>query len=76
MGSGQCNVKAYNRRDLAALKLANGRSAEAFWFLSPELDGDEAPDAAEHFDARDAGWTKVALEPMARHRGEEQAAAA
>jgi glutathione-independent formaldehyde dehydrogenase len=60
MGSGQANVKAYNRqlRDL----IAAGR-AEPSFLVSHELPLADAPDAYAHFDARDDGWTKVVLKP-------------
>jgi glutathione-independent formaldehyde dehydrogenase len=47
VGTGQCNVKAYNRR------------------LGHELPLAEAPDAYNHFDNRDDGWTKVVVKPAA-----------
>ena len=58
MGSGQCPVKKYNRplRDL----IAAGK-AKPSWIVSHELTLDQAPEAYEHFDARDQGWTKVVL---------------
>jgi glutathione-independent formaldehyde dehydrogenase len=60
MGSGQCNVKAYNRylRDLIATGVA-----EPSFLVSHELALDEAPSAYRHFDERDEGWTKVVLHP-------------
>jgi glutathione-independent formaldehyde dehydrogenase len=60
MGSGQANVKAYNRqlRDL----IAAGRATPSF-LVSHEVGLDEAPNAYAHFDARDQGWTKVVLHP-------------
>jgi glutathione-independent formaldehyde dehydrogenase len=60
MGSGQANVKAYNRqlRDL----IAAGKAQPSF-LTSHELPLTEAPDAYRHFDARDDGWTKVVLKP-------------
>jgi glutathione-independent formaldehyde dehydrogenase len=73
MGSGQCNVKAYNR-DLAAL-IANGKAKPSF-LVSHELSLDEAADAYEHFDARDAGWTKVVLKPGATQKVKTKSAAA
>lgn len=60
MGTGQANVKAYNRqlRDLiAADKVHPGA------LVSHELPLDQAPDAYRHFDDRDRGWTKVLLHP-------------
>jgi glutathione-independent formaldehyde dehydrogenase len=60
MGSGQAPVKKYNRRlrDL----IASGKATPS-WIVSHELSLDEAPDAYEHFDNRDDGWTKVVLHP-------------
>jgi glutathione-independent formaldehyde dehydrogenase len=60
MGSGQANVKAYNRqlRDL----IAAGR-AEPSFVVSHEVDLDDAVDAYRRFDAREDGWTKVILHP-------------
>ncbi|HET7490115.1 MAG TPA: glutathione-independent formaldehyde dehydrogenase [Acidimicrobiales bacterium] len=60
LASGQCPVKKYNRRlrDL----IAAGK-AKPSWIVSHELPLDQAPDAYEHFDARDEGWTKVVLKP-------------
>jgi glutathione-independent formaldehyde dehydrogenase len=62
IGSGQANVKAYNRelRDL----VAEGKAKPSF-VVSHELPLQEAPDAYRHFDARDNGWTKVVLRPSA-----------
>ncbi|HEX4339964.1 MAG TPA: glutathione-independent formaldehyde dehydrogenase [Polyangiaceae bacterium] len=58
MGSGQANVKAYNRelRDLIHM----GRAKPSF-LISHRLGLDAAPDAYAHFDARHDGWTKVVL---------------
>ncbi len=53
-------VKAYNRY-LCAL-IEDGKAAPSF-IVSHELPLDEAPNAYEHFDARDNGWTKVVLKP-------------
>lgn len=60
LGTGQANVKAYNRRlrDL----IHTGRAKPSF-ILSHTLPLSEAPDAYKHFDARDDGWTKVLLKP-------------
>jgi glutathione-independent formaldehyde dehydrogenase len=62
MGTGQCNVKAYNRRlrDLIHFEKANPSI-----IVSHELSLIEAPDAYKHFDNRDKGWTKVVLHPHA-----------
>src|ERR1700744_1639009 len=61
MGTGQANVKHYNRelRDL----IHEGR-ANPSWIISHELPLSEASSAYEHFDARDEGWTKVVLKPQ------------
>lgn len=58
VGTGQCNVKAYNRelRDL----ICAGRAKPSF-IVSHRLGLDAAPDAYAHFDAREDGWTKVIL---------------
>jgi threonine dehydrogenase-like Zn-dependent dehydrogenase len=60
VGTGQCNVKAYNRqlRDL----IHAGRAKPSF-IVSHELKLEQAPDAYQHFDGRDHGWTKVILHP-------------
>lgn len=57
---GQCPVKAYNRqlRDL----IHAGRAKPSF-IVSHELNLEQAPDAYQHFDVRDHGWTKVVLHP-------------
>jgi glutathione-independent formaldehyde dehydrogenase len=59
-GTGQANVKAYNRnlRDL----IASGH-AEPSFIVSHELPLANAPEAYQHFDNRDDGWTKVILKP-------------
>jgi len=60
MATGQANVKAYNRklRDLIAADIA-----KPSFIISHELPLAQAPQAYKHFDARDAGWTKVVLKP-------------
>jgi len=62
LGTGQANVKAYNRRlrDL----IAAGRANPSF-IVSHELPLSRAPEAYMHFDRRDEGWTKVVLKPAA-----------
>jgi threonine dehydrogenase-like Zn-dependent dehydrogenase len=60
MGSGQCNVKAYNRR---LRELIAAGKAEPSFVVSHSLSLDEGPDAYRHFDQRDEGWTKVVLHP-------------
>jgi glutathione-independent formaldehyde dehydrogenase len=62
IGSGQAPVKAYNR--LLCELIAVGKAQPSF-LVSHELPLDEAPDAYRHFDARDDGWTKVVLRPVA-----------
>lgn len=72
MGTGQCNVKAYNRylRDLI-----HQDRARPSWIISHELPLDDAPDGYKHFDARERGWTKVILHPGVKrktvHKAEE-----
>lgn len=60
VGTGQCNVKAYNRqlRDLISV----GRAKPSF-IVSHQLPLDQAPDAYRNFDERNDGWTKVILHP-------------
>ncbi|EYT78177.1 MULTISPECIES: glutathione-independent formaldehyde dehydrogenase [unclassified Streptomyces] len=60
MGTGQCNVKQYNRqlRDL----IIAGRARPSF-VVSHELPLDRAPQAYEKFDQRVEGYTKVVLHP-------------
>jgi glutathione-independent formaldehyde dehydrogenase len=60
IGSGQCPVKRYNRqlRDL----IIHDRATPSI-IVSHELNLAEAPDAYQHFDRRDDGWTKVLLHP-------------
>ena len=62
MGTGQAPVKAYNRY---LCKLIEEGRAKPSFIVSHELSLDEAPDAYEHFDCRDDGWTKVVLKPEA-----------
>ncbi len=65
LGTGQCPVKKYNRRlrDLIAAD-----KAKPSWIVSHELGLDEGPDAYQHFDSRDDGWTKVVLHPNGFHK--------
>jgi glutathione-independent formaldehyde dehydrogenase len=60
MGSGQTNVKAYNRR-LCRL-IHEGRAKPSF-IVSHRLPLEKAPEAYERFDKREKGWTKVMLQP-------------
>ena len=58
MGTGQCNVKLYNRhlRDL----IHAGRAKPSF-IVSHELPLERAAEGYQHFDRREPGWTKVVL---------------
>ncbi|HET6635183.1 MAG TPA: glutathione-independent formaldehyde dehydrogenase [Streptomyces sp.] len=60
MGTGQANVKAYNRqlRDM----IIAGR-AEPSFVVSQRLPLTDAPEAYQRFDKREDGWTKVLLKP-------------
>lgn len=60
MGTGQCNVKKYNRylRDM----IISGRAKPSF-VVSHEIKLDEAPVAYEKFDKRVEGYTKVVIHP-------------
>jgi glutathione-independent formaldehyde dehydrogenase len=62
LGTGQANVKDYNRklRDL----IHHGKATPSV-IISHELSLAEAPEAYKHFDNRDEGWTKVILRPAA-----------
>ena len=62
MGTGQADVKAYNRqlRDL----IIAGR-AEPSFVVSKRVPLEEAPDAYARFDKREDGYTKVVLDPAA-----------
>ena len=60
MGTGQADVKAYNRqlRDL----IIDGRARPSF-VVSKELPLSDAPDAYARFDKREEGYSKVVLRP-------------
>lgn len=60
IGTGQCNVKRYNRqlRDM----ITAGRANPSF-VVSHELSLSEAPEAYRKFDQRIEGYTKVVLHP-------------
>ncbi|KAM0722595.1 hypothetical protein Q7P37_002036 [Cladosporium fusiforme] len=60
LGTGQCNVKAYNRylRDL----IITGKAKPSF-VVSHEVGIDDAPEAYDKFDRRVDGYTKVLLHP-------------
>jgi threonine dehydrogenase-like Zn-dependent dehydrogenase len=60
MGTGQCNVKAYNRQ---LLDLVSSGRAKPSFVVSHELPLDRAPEGYQHFDNRDDGWTKVVMHP-------------
>ena len=60
MGTGQCNVKHYNRylRDMIIAE-----RAKPSFVVSHEIRIDEAPAAYEKFDKRIEGYTKVLIHP-------------
>jgi len=60
IGTGQANVKAYNRR---LANLIQAGKATPSMIVSHELGLDQAPEAYEKFDKREEGWTKVILKP-------------
>lgn len=60
MGTGQANVKSYNRQ---LCRLIEQGKAKPSWLVSHELPLSEAADGYRHFDQRDDGWTKVLLHP-------------
>lgn len=60
IGTGQANVKAYNRQLCELIHV--GRAKPSF-LVSHRLSLKEGPDAYTHFDRRDRGWTKVILKP-------------
>ena len=60
MGTGQTNVKAYNRQ---LSELIHAGRAKPSWIVSHELRLEDAPKAYKNFDARVKGWTKVVLHP-------------
>lgn len=66
MGTGQANVKSYNRY---LCNLIHRDRAKPSFVISHELTLDEAPDAYAHFDAREKGWTKVVLKPPSDTHG-------
>jgi threonine dehydrogenase-like Zn-dependent dehydrogenase len=63
MGTGQTNVKNYNRQ---LCRLIETGKAEPSLIVSHQLSLEEAPEAYRHFDARENGWTKVVLRPSAQ----------
>ena len=60
MGTGQANVKQYNR---GLRNLIHRDKVNPGIIVSHELSLDEAPEAYQHFDDREDGWTKVLLHP-------------
>ena len=62
IGTGQCNVKAYNRR---LRDLIHQGKANPSIIVSHELPLEKDREAYKHFDDRDHGWTKVLLKPNA-----------
>ena len=62
IGTGQANVKHYNRQ---LRDLITAGKAKPSWIVSHKLPLHEAPNAYQHFNARDDGWTKVVLRPAA-----------
>jgi glutathione-independent formaldehyde dehydrogenase len=60
MGTGQANVKAYNR---LLSRLVEKDKVKPSWIVSHELPLEKAPEAYEYFDQRKKGWTKVVLKP-------------
>jgi threonine dehydrogenase-like Zn-dependent dehydrogenase len=60
LGTGQCDVKSYNRRlrDM----IIEGRADPSF-YVSHRESLDDAPEMYERFDDREEGVTKVLLEP-------------
>jgi len=70
IGTGQANVKAYNRYLCELIQAGRARPS---WIVSHELALDEAPAAYKHFDARDKGWTKVILHPAGIAKGAKRA---
>lgn len=60
MGTGQANVKAYNR---FLSRLIERDKAKPSLLVSHELPLAQAPEAYENFDQRKKGWTKVVLKP-------------
>jgi glutathione-independent formaldehyde dehydrogenase len=63
MGTGQTNVKSYNRR---LCRIIETHKAQPELIVSHQLSLDEAPEAYKHFDARENGWTKVVLRPRGK----------
>ena len=62
IGTGQCNVKAYNRK---LAELIHHDKAKPSAIVSHDLPLSDAPNAYKNFDARLNGWHKVVLHPQA-----------
>lgn len=60
IGTGQANVKHYNRQ---LRDLIHEDRAKPSWIISHELPLAEAESGYQHFDARDDGWTKSSCIP-------------
>jgi threonine dehydrogenase-like Zn-dependent dehydrogenase len=60
IATGQANVKSYNRQLCTLISLGKATPSK---IISHEISLDEAPNAYDHFDKRDKGWTKVILKP-------------
>lgn len=60
MGTGQCNVKAYN---VKLRNLITAGVATPGFIVSHELDLTAAAEGYQKFDQREQGWTKVVLHP-------------
>jgi threonine dehydrogenase-like Zn-dependent dehydrogenase len=73
MGTGQANVKAYNRK---LRDLIHAEKVRPSAIISHELGLDEAPKAYKNFDERNDGWTKVVLKPAAQPQAKRKAAGA
>jgi threonine dehydrogenase-like Zn-dependent dehydrogenase len=73
VGTGQANVKHYNRQ---LRDLIHAGKANPSWIVSHHVALRDAPEAYKHFDARDKGWTKVVMDPTATASVNRRAAAA
>lgn len=60
MGTGQCNVKTYNRH---LRNMISAGKARPSFVVSHEIPLDDAPTAYEKFDRRVEGYTKVLIHP-------------
>ena len=62
IGTGQANVKAYNR---LRSRLIEHDKVKPSWIVSHQLPLEKAPEAYKNFDQRKKSWTKVVLKPGA-----------